>query len=97
MLLNALEWYGAVSGAIAALIVSLNLGTRPTGWAFVIFVSSSISLLIWGFANDEGRGIGVQNAILLIINLIGVWRYLFAKSGRQGLEDNEDLFNRTYE
>ena len=97
MLLNALEWYGAISGAIAALIVSLNLGTRPTGWASVIFVSSSLSLLIWGFTNDEGRGIGVQNAILLVINLVGVWRYLFAKSGRQGPENDEDLFNRTYE
>ena len=97
MLLDALEWYGAISGAIAALIVSLNLGTRLTGWAFVIFVSSSIRLLIWGFANDESRGIGVQDAILLIINLIGVWRYLFAQSGRQGPENGEDLFNRTYE
>ena len=75
-MLTFLEWYGAISGAIAALIVSLNLGTRPTGWAFVIFVTSSIALIGWGFFNDEGTGIGVQNVILLVINLIGVYRYL---------------------
>jgi len=76
-MLTFFEWYGAISGAIAALIVSLNLGQRPTGWAFVIFVTSSIALIAWGFLNDEGLGIGVQNVVLLIINLVGVYRYLF--------------------
>lgn len=79
MWLTALEWYGAGAGALAALIVSLNLGTRPTGWAFVIFVTSSIALIAWGFLNDEGTGIGVQNIVLLMINLMGVYRYLFVR------------------
>ncbi|MGV3482453.1 MAG: hypothetical protein ACO1O3_21055 [Sphingobium sp.] len=74
--LTALQWYGAAAGVVAALIVSLNLGRRPTGWAFVIFVTSSIALIGWGFLQDESEGIGVQNIILLVINLIGVWRYL---------------------
>jgi hypothetical protein len=77
-LLTVLQWYGAAAGAVAALIVSLNIGRRPTGWAFVIFVTSSIALIGWGFLNDEGKGIGVQNVILLAINLIGVYRYLIA-------------------
>ena len=76
--LTALQWYGAGAGLLAALIVSLNLGTRPTGWGFVIFVTSSIALIAWGFLNDEGQGIGWQNIGLLVINLIGVYRYLFA-------------------
>ena len=42
-LLDILQYYGAAAGAIAALIVSLDLGRRPTGWAFVIFVTSSIA------------------------------------------------------
>lgn len=76
--LAVLQWYGAGAGLLAAFIVSLNLGTRPTGWGFVIFVTSSIALIAWGFLNDEGSGIGWQNIGLLIINLIGVYRYLFA-------------------
>ena len=78
-LLDVFQWYGAGAGAIAALIVSLDLGRRPTGWAFVIFVTSSIALIGWGFMNDEGEGIGTQNIVLLMINLLGVYRYLIRK------------------
>ena len=82
-MLTFLQWYGAAAGAIAALIVSLNLGTRVTGCAFVIFVTSSLALGAWGFLNDEGTGIGAQNIVLLIINLVGVYRYLIAKQKTQ--------------
>jgi hypothetical protein len=78
-LLDILQYYGAAAGAIAALIVSLDLGRRPTGWAFVIFVTSSLALIGWGFMNDEGEGIGAQNVVLLAINLIGVYRYLIRR------------------
>jgi hypothetical protein len=78
-LLDILQYYGAAAGAIAALIVSLDLGRRWTGWAFVIFVTASIALIGWGFINDEGEGIGAQNVVLLVINLIGVYRYLIRK------------------
>lgn len=78
-MLDILQYYGAAAGAIAALIVSLDLGRRPTGWAFVIFVTSSLALIGWGFLNDEGEGIGTQNIVLFMINLIGVYRYLIRK------------------
>lgn len=74
--LNMLQYYGAGTSLIAALVVSLNMGERITGWAFVLFVTSSIALIGWGFLNDEGKGIGGQNIGLLVINLIGVWRHL---------------------
>ena len=66
-------------GAIAALIVSLDLGRKATGYGFVIFVTSSIALILWGFLSREGDGIGVQNVILFAINLVGVYRYLIRK------------------
>ena len=78
-LVTALQYYGAAAGAIAALIVSLDLGRKPTGYAFVIFVTSSIALILWGFLSSEGEGIGAQNVILLAINLVGVYRYLVRK------------------
>ena len=83
-LLDVLQWYGAGAGAIAALIVSLDLGRRATGWAFVIFVTSSLALIGWGFLNDEGEGIGTQNIVLLMINLLGVYRYLIRKQRPAG-------------
>ncbi|MDK2761990.1 MAG: hypothetical protein KYX64_11605 [Sphingopyxis sp.] len=78
-LLDALQYYGAAAATIAALIVSLNLGERRTGWAFVIFVTSSIALIAWGFLQPDSAGIGWQNVALLCINLIGVYSHLIRK------------------
>lgn len=78
-LLTVLQYYGAGAATIAALIVSLDLGRRWTGWGFVIFVTSSIALIGWGFFQPESEGIGVQNMVLLVINAIGVYRYLIIK------------------
>ena len=78
-LVTALQWYGAAAGAIAALIVSLDLGRKPTGYGFVIFVTSSIALILWGFFSRDGDGIGTQNVVLFVINLVGVYRYLIRK------------------
>ena len=41
-------------------------------------------LIGWGFLNDEGKGIGTQNVILLAINLIGVYRYLIREKPVHG-------------
>ncbi len=79
MLLTALQYYGAGAATIAALVVSLNLGRRITGWAFVLFVTSSMALTGWGFLDKDSEGIGWQNVALLIINAVGVWRYLISK------------------
>jgi len=79
ILVQGLQWYGAVAGAIAALIVSLDLGRRWTGSGFVIFVTSSIALIGWGFLKPDAEGIGTQNIVLFVINLVGVYRYLIRK------------------
>ena len=78
-LLTTLQYYGAGAATLAALVVSLNLGRRWTGWAFVVFVTSSIALILWGFLQPDSEGIGWQNIALLIINAIGVYRYLILK------------------
>ena len=77
--LTILQYYGAAAATIAALIVSLDLGRRWTGYAMVIFVTSSLALIAWGFLQKDSEGIGVQNVILLVINAVGVWRYLIRK------------------
>lgn len=80
--LAVLQYYGAGAGLVAAFIVSLNISTRASGWGFVLFTTSSIALIAWGFLNDEGSGIGWQNVGLLGINCIGVYRYLIAAKPR---------------
>lgn len=77
--LDFLQYYGAGVALLAALLVSLDLGRRITGWAFVLFVTSSIALILWGFFQPESEGIGWQNVGLLIINCTGVYRYLIRR------------------
>ncbi len=78
-LLQILQWYGAAASVIAAALVALDLGRRVTGWAFVLFVTASIAVILWGFGQRDAEGIGVQNVIMLGINLLGVYRYLIRK------------------
>ena len=79
---DVLQYYGASAAVLASLLVSLNLGRIWTGAAMAIFVSSSLALIAWGFLNPDSEGIGWQNVILLVINAIGVWRYLIVGRGR---------------
>jgi hypothetical protein len=81
-LLDGLQYYGAAAATLAALLVSLDLGRRRTGYAMVIFVTSSLTLIAWGFLQPDSAGIGMQNVVLLGINLIGVWRYLIRPRDR---------------
>jgi len=74
--LDGIQYYGAGAATVAALIVSLNLGRLWTGYAMIIFVTSSLALIVWGFVQPDSEGIGVQNVVLLVINMVGVWRYL---------------------
>ena len=85
--LAILQWYGAGAGMLGALIVSLNLGVRKTGIGFIVFVTSSIALIAWGFLNDEGRAVGYQNIGLLMINLLGVYRYMIAPAREEEEEE----------
>ena len=78
-LLDTLQYYGAAAATLAALFVSLNLGERWNGWAFVIFVTSSLALIAWGFLQPDSEGIGWQNVALLCINLVGVYSHLIRK------------------
>ena len=71
--------FHAAEGNYDLLIVSLDLGRRWTGIGFVIFVTSSVALIGWGFLKPDAAGIGTQNVILLVINLIGVYRYLIRR------------------
>jgi hypothetical protein len=73
-----LEWYAAGAATVAAAVVALDLGRRPTGWAMVLFCTASLSFIGYGLLDDEGA-LTVQNFILLGINLIGVYRYLIRK------------------
>ena len=72
------EWIGTGLTIIAALMVSLDLGRRITGYGFLLFAISSLFWLT--VARQDGQlGLWLTNAVLFCINLIGVWRWLVLK------------------
>ena len=73
---SLLEWTATGTGIIAAVIVSLNLGARVTGWGFVIFTVSSVCWIATAVMQGE-MPLTIQNGVLFVINLVGIWRYLF--------------------
>lgn len=67
------EWSGALLGVGAALLLALNIAI--SAWAYVLYLCSSILLLIWAIFK-KAYGIAFQNLIFILINLIGIYRWL---------------------
>lgn len=74
-MLDIVQWFATGTGIVAAIMVSLDLGRRLTGWGFALFTVSSIAWIAAGLM-DEEASLATQNAVLLVVNVIGVWRWL---------------------
>jgi hypothetical protein len=72
---TAIRWFASISGMIAAAVVSLDWGRRDTGWAMVLFCLSAVAW-ITGAVMAKDWALGTQNVVLLMIDLLGVYRYL---------------------
>lgn len=73
-----IEWYAAISGIIAALMIAWDHSRLITGWGFVLFVTTSIAWIAASLINSTPP-LAIQNAIMLAINGLGVYRYLIRK------------------
>ena len=74
-MLDVAGWIAPIVTMIAAIMTAANLGARVTGWGFAVF---SIGALAW-IAVGAGTGqhnLLWSNAFLLLVDLVGVWRWL---------------------
>jgi len=71
-------WAAPIATTLAALMTASNLGSRITGWGFVVFTVGSIGWITLGLTTNQPN-IVWQNVILTLLNLFGIWRWL----GRQ--------------
>ena len=79
-------WVAPVATTIAALMTASNLGSRITGYGFIVFTIGSLAWLALGIATGQSNLLW-QNVILTALNLFGIWRWL----GRQAkFEDGGD-------
>lgn len=75
---EALGYMAMLSGTVAAVMVSANVGRRITGYGFVVFCFSSVTWIAYGLQDTETPLI-LQNAALTLINVIGIYRWLILK------------------
>ncbi len=71
------QWLSMGTGIIAAVMVASKLSAKITGFGFVVFAVSSAGWVVFGVSIGEAPLV-IQNVVLGLINLVGVWRYLVA-------------------
>lgn len=71
-------WSASAATMVAAMMTAANLGSRVTGWGFVVFTIGSVAWTTVGFLTGQ-PSLMITNAFLFAVNLFGVWRWL----GRQ--------------
>lgn len=76
-------WVAPLATTIAALMTASNLGSRITGYGFIVFTIGSLAWLTLGITTGQANLLW-QNIVLTALNLFGIWRWL----GRQAkIED----------
>lgn len=76
-------WVAPAATMIAAMMTAANLGSRITGWGFVVFVVGSIGWSIVGLSSGQSNLLWT-NGFLTLVNGVGIWRWL----GRQAKYDD---------
>lgn len=84
-------WIAPAATMIAAMMTAANLGSRITGWGFVVFTIGSVAWTTVGLTSGQ-TNLVLSNAFLTVVNLVGIWRWL----GRQAAyEKGSDHAART--
>lgn len=78
-----IDWFASISGMIAALMIAWDHSRRITGWGFVLFCATSAAWIVVGVINGQPP-LAIQNVVLLVINALGVYRYLIRKKEEPG-------------
>lgn len=73
-----LDWYAAISGVIAAAMIAWDHSRKVSGWAFILFCTTSLAWIATSVLNKTAPLLA-QNIIMLGINSLGVYRYLIRK------------------
>lgn len=75
---DSIQWFATITGICAACLVSLNLGRRRTGFGFIVFTFSSVAWIVFAVLSSE-TPLAIQNVVLTVINIIGVYRWLVVR------------------
>jgi hypothetical protein len=73
-----LRWVASLSTIGAGLVLAARVQPRTTGWAFVVLTAASIVWIVVGYLTSE-YALMVQNAVVSLINVFGIYRWLIWK------------------
>jgi hypothetical protein len=73
--LTMLRTVAVCTTILAAAMVAANMNARITVVGFAIFIVASITWMANGWL-ERKSSLVIQNPILLLINILGVWRWL---------------------
>jgi hypothetical protein len=76
-------WIAPVATMAAAMMTAANLGSRFTGWGFVVFLVGSVAWVTVAVSTGQPN-LMWSNMFLTVVNVIGIWRWL----GRQANLDD---------
>lgn len=68
-------WIAPAATMIAALMTASNLGSRVTGWGFVVFSIGSLAWIVVALSSAQNNLL-LANGFLTIVNVFGIWRWL---------------------
>src|SRR5437660_11418124 len=75
---DTISWAATIATIIAASITAANLGSKITGYGFIIFTVGALCWIGVGLASHQ-PALTWTNVVLTMLDLFGVWRWL----GRQ--------------
>lgn len=88
-----LEWIAALGTMLAAALIAGDFSRKVTGWGFVLFCAVSVTWIVSGLSGNA-LPIVAMNAILLLINLWGVWQFLLNPRKKKVIERIEKVADR---
>lgn len=75
---DVLRWIASASTMGAGLVLAARVRPRIMGWAFVVLTFASIIWVVVGYLTDQ-YALLVQNAVITLINVFGIYRWLIWK------------------
>lgn len=70
---DVLAWFGSLCGIAGAMLLAANVSF--SGYGYIFFFASSVSLLVWA-ALDNHPHQAIMQLVFTCINLVGAWRWL---------------------
>lgn len=72
---DTFSWVATIATIVAASMTAANLGSRITGYGFVVFTAGALCWIVVGVTTNQ-PALMWTNVVLTFLDIFGVWRWL---------------------